>query len=199
MATLWLNNVSALGPNNEVSAILDENLPPGSTTNKSTLNYWSCPPSQRNFTAYQYRFRMPGEESGGKSNFWYSFDYGLAHFLGFNSETDFPSSPSYTFEEDVKGNETFPMQNETFVTDAGPFGYINGSYKVKENYEQYQFIKNDLESVDRTKTPWVFVMSHRPLYSSQTSSYQTHLRAAFEKLFLDNKVDAYFGERAGFR
>lgn len=139
---------------------------------------------------------MPGQETGGRSNFWYSFDYGLAHFLGFDSETDFPQSPSYTFAEDIKGNETFPMQNETFVTDAGPFGYINGSFKVKENYEQYQFIKNDLASVNRTETPWVFVMSHRPLYSSQTSSYQTHLRNAFEQLFLEYGVDAYFGELA---
>jgi len=30
----------------------------------------------RNFTAYQNRFHMAGESSGGVGNFWYSFDYG---------------------------------------------------------------------------------------------------------------------------
>ncbi len=35
-------------------------------------------------------------------------------------------------------------------------------------------------------------MSHRPMYSSEVSSYQTHMRNAFEALFLEYKVDAYF-------
>lgn len=29
------------------------------------------------------------------------------------------------------------------------------------------------------------------MYSSQTSSYQAHMRSAFEKMFLDAGVDAY--------
>jgi len=33
---------------------------------------------------------MPSDESGGQGNFWYSFDYGLAHFITLDSETDFP-------------------------------------------------------------------------------------------------------------
>ena len=37
----------------------------------SDLSYYSCPPSQRNFTAYQHRFSgMPGPQSGGVGNFW---------------------------------------------------------------------------------------------------------------------------------
>ena len=78
------------------------------------------------------------------------------------------------------------------MTDSGPFGYIDGSWKDNKAYEQYQWLANDLASVDRSKTPWVFAMSHRPMYSSQTASYQTAVRNAFEQLLLDNKVDAYF-------
>jgi len=63
--------------------------------------------------------------------------------------------------------------------------------QINENYEQYQWMKNDLESVNRSVTPWVFAMSHRPMYSSEVSSYQVHMRNAWEKLMLDNKVDAY--------
>ncbi|KAK3069565.1 hypothetical protein LTR53_011997 [Teratosphaeriaceae sp. CCFEE 6253] len=68
------------GALNQLTAYLDDDQA-NSTANASALTYYSCPPSQRNFTTYQFRFRMPGEESGGVGNFWYSFDYGLAHFV----------------------------------------------------------------------------------------------------------------------
>lgn len=62
---------------------------------------------------------MPGAETGGVSNYWYSFDSGLAHFISIDTETDFYKSPEYPFIADLSGNETFPMENETFVTDSG--------------------------------------------------------------------------------
>jgi acid phosphatase len=134
---------------------------------------------------------MPGAESGGVGNFWYSFDYGLAHFVSIDGETDFANSPEYPFAADVEGNETHPTASETYVTDSGPFGAIDGSYKSTSAYEQYKWLTNDLASVDRTKTPWVIAMSHRPMYSSGVSSYQADLRAAFQALLLKNGVDAY--------
>lgn len=135
---------------------------------------------------------MPGQETGGVSNFWYSFDYGLAHFISLDGETDFAYSPEKSFVYDLKGNETLPKRNETFVTNSGPFGTVDGSYKDSKNYEQYKWLAKDLASIDRKKTPWVFAMSHRPMYSSETSSYQKNLRAAFEGLLLEYGVDAYF-------
>jgi acid phosphatase len=59
-------------------------------------------------------------------------------------------------------------------------------------YEQYQWLLNDLKSIDRKKTPWVFAMSHRPMYSSEPAAYQKKIRAAFEDLLLEHNVDAYF-------
>ena len=179
------------GPNNELSAYLDHGKVNG-TQEKSDLSYFSCPPSQRNFTAYQNRFTMNGENSGGVGNFWYSFDYGLAHFINLDSETDFPNSPSYTFAEDLDGKDGKITPDKTYVTDAGPFGKISGSYKENKAYEQWNWFQKDLASVDRSKTPWVFVMSHRPLYSSAISSYQANMRAAWEDLMLQYGVDAYF-------
>jgi acid phosphatase len=134
---------------------------------------------------------MPGSETGGVSNFWYSFDYGLAHFVSLNGETDYPYSPEWPFVRDLSGNETKPQENETFITDSGPFGTIDGSWKTKESYEQYKWLKKDLSSVDRTKTPWVIVMSHRPMYSTESSSYQKYMRDAFEAVMLDHGVDLY--------
>ncbi|KAJ5166177.1 Acid phosphatase [Penicillium canariense] len=178
------------GPGNVLTAYLNDDKS-NSTAAKDTLTYYSCPPSQRNFTAYQHRFRMPGEETGGVGNFWYSFDYGLAHFVSIDGETDYANSPEWSFAEDLSGDETHPKESETYLTDSGPFGAVDGSVKDTKSYAQYKWLQKDLASVDRKKTPWVVVMSHRPMYSSAYSSYQLHMRQAFEGLMLENGVDAY--------
>ncbi|KAF2234884.1 acid phosphatase [Viridothelium virens] len=179
------------GPNNILTAYLNDDKT-NSSAPKSELTYYSCPPSQRNFTAYQNRFRMPGTETGGVGNFWYSFDYGLAHFVSIDGETDFPYSPEWPFVRDATSNETLPTEAQTFITDSGPFGDIDAeNWKSNEAYQQWQWLKQDLASVDRTKTPWIIAMSHRPMYSSQVSSYQTDVRDAFEPLLLQYGVDAY--------
>lgn len=179
------------GPGNVLTAYLNNNQT-NSTASKSDLTYFSCPPSQRNFTTFQHRFRMPGKESGGVGNFWYSFDYGLAHFVSLDSETDFANSPSYPFIRDTKGHGTAVTPNQTYSTDAGPFGTIaNNDYTNNAAYEQIQWLQRDLAAVDRSKTPWVIAMSHRPMYSSEVSGYQKNIRAAFQQLLIDNHVDMY--------
>jgi hypothetical protein len=52
-----------------------------------------CPVPFTNFTAYNYRFRMPAVESGSGTNMWSSFDYGMAHFIMIDTETDVPKAP----------------------------------------------------------------------------------------------------------
>lgn len=180
------------GPNNDMTAYLNDDKS-NSSAPASELTYYSCPPSQRNFTAYQHRFRMPGSESGGVGNFWYSFDYGLAHFVSLDGETDFPYSPEWPFIRDVAGtSETLPTEDQTYVTDSGPFGAIDANnWKDNSAYQQLQWLEKDLASVDRSKTPWVIAMSHRPMYSSGVASYQTDVRNAFEPLLLQYDVDVY--------
>ncbi|KAJ6088418.1 acid phosphatase AphA [Penicillium sp. IBT 16267x] len=159
------------------------------------LTYYSCPPSQRNFTAFNHRFHMPGgrkPSDGSVGNMWYSFDYGLAHFISLNSETDFPNSPEQPFIADTKGKPVQPSPNETTSTDSGPFGRIdNNDYLNRTAYQQYQWLREDLASVDREVTPWVIISGHRPMYSSQVASYQEDIREAFEDLFLEFGVDIY--------
>ncbi|TAQ88942.1 hypothetical protein B7494_g2715 [Chlorociboria aeruginascens] len=180
------------GGNNTLTAYLNDDKANASSAT-SDLTYYSCPPSQRNFTAYINRFRMPGAETGGVGNFWYSFDYGLAHFIALDGETDFAYSPEWPFIRDVSGkNNTLPTEAETFPTDSGPFGRIDGNqYKVNSAYQQIQWLEADLAAVDRSKTPWVIAMTHRPMYSSQVSSYQEDVRDAFQPLLLQYNVDAY--------
>lgn len=121
---------------------------------------------------------------------WYSFDYGLAHFISLNGETDYAYSPESPFARDTSGNETLPTKPETFITDSGPFGTV-GNYSDTKTYEQYQWLQKDLAAIDKTKTPWVIVMTHRPMYSTQVSAYQKYIRNAFEALLLKYGVDVY--------
>jgi hypothetical protein len=45
---------------------------------------------------------MPGAESGGYHNFWWSLDYGDIHFIMMSTEHDFsPLSEQYQFIEKV--------------------------------------------------------------------------------------------------
>jgi acid phosphatase len=134
---------------------------------------------------------MPGAETGGVGNFWYSFDYGLAHFISIDGETDYAGSPEWPFARDVKGNETLPTADQTYVTDSGPFGAVHGDYNDNKAYAQYQWLARDLDCVDRTKTPWIIAMSHRPMYSSGVLAYQKVIREAFESLLLQYGVDIY--------
>ncbi|KAK4246242.1 Metallo-dependent phosphatase-like protein [Corynascus novoguineensis] len=178
------------GPGNVLTAYLNNNKM-NATAPQKNLTYYSCPESQRNFTAFQHRFHMPGAETGGVGNFWYSFDYGLVHFIALDSETDYANSPMKPFARDLKPGETHPTPGETSVTDSGPFGAVDGSYDDNKAYQQYQWLAADLAKVDRRKTPWVIAMGHRPMYSSEVSSYQPKLRVAFEGLMLQHGVDAY--------
>jgi hypothetical protein len=133
---------------------------------------------------------MPGAESGGVSNFWYSFDYGLAHFISLDGETDFAFSPEWPFVRDASSG--LPTEEQTFVTDSSPFGVIDGNnWKDNKAYQQLQWLQKDLASIDRKKTPWVIAMSHRPMYSTGVASYQADVRNAFEPLLLQYSVDVY--------
>lgn len=146
----------------------------------------ACPEGQYNFTDYRQRFgpTMPTVFSSTSSNaaakgnatlaaklalppFWYSWNYGMVHFLSINTETDFPGAP------------------DTPNLGAGPYGYTN---------QQLQFIEADLASVDRKVTPWVVAMGHRPWYSTgegYDSDVCTECQTAFEDLFYKYGVDLF--------
>jgi hypothetical protein len=106
-----------------------------------SFNKSICMEGQTNFTGYRNHWRMPdGNTQGALGNFWYSFDYGMAHFAVINTETDFDEAPA-----------------EGGRLDSGPFG-LDG--------QQLAWLEKDLGDVDRSKTPWVIVAGHRPYYVS---------------------------------
>ncbi|ORX38727.1 Metallo-dependent phosphatase-like protein [Kockovaella imperatae] len=129
-----------------------------------------CTAGLTNFTEYKVRWNMPGDGSAS-NNFWYSFDVGMAHYLIFDTETDLP--PPY-YGADVIGGV------------AGMYESNVGAYPTA----QVDFIKQDLASVNRTQTPWVIAMGHRPWYVSAAPEdrFMSGL-AVFEPLFEAANVD----------
>jgi 3',5'-cyclic AMP phosphodiesterase CpdA len=157
----------------------------GCTENNYNPNT-SCPVGQKNFTDFMIRFgrNMPttfdtkSKDNIAKSNskkaqalanppFWYSFDYGMVHFVMINTETDFPNSP------DQPGGY--------YNLYEGPFGYPG---------QQLDFVEADLASVDRSITPWVVVGGHRTWYSTGGSgNICAPCQVAFEELMYKYGVD----------
>ena len=86
--------------------------------------------------------------------------------------------------------------------DFGPIHFLQ--YSTEHDFDpgspQHNFISTDLASIDRSKTPWVIVGGHRPIYidsvnwsplvANEDQVVAAALRAALEDLFLKYRVDA---------
>jgi acid phosphatase type 7 len=125
----------------------------------------------QNFSAYNKRWRMPSDKSGGVANMWYSFNYGLVHYITINTETDWASAP----EEHHGDSGLLP---------AGGFA---------PSGEFLKWLENDLKKANasRHSHPWIIVGGHRPWYVD-SNKIVNNLKATFEDLFLKYKVDIYF-------
>ncbi|KAG5357161.1 Acid phosphatase type 7 [Yarrowia sp. C11] len=137
----------------------------GTSDKKNNITYTAdmCFEGQTNFTGLRNHFRMPAEESGGVGPMWYSYDYGLVHFVSINTETDFEDAPSSTGMR------------------SGEFGYPG---------QQLDWLRADLANVDREKTPWVVVSGHRPWYiDAKKKDVCTDCQNAFEDILVDGNVD----------
>lgn len=160
-----------VGPGNH-----EANCDNGGYTNDNTnISYTVdiCMPGQTNFTGYINHFRMPSSESGGVGNFWYSFDHGMAHFVQLDTETDL--GHGFVAPDEPGGAEK---------EDSGPFGAYRN--------EQTDWLRKDLASIDRSKTPWVIVAGHRPWYISaenDTSDVCWTCKDVFEPLLYEFNVD----------
>lgn len=92
----------------------------------------------------------------------------MVHYLIFDTETDLPAP--YHGADVPGGYEGMDEAN------VGAYGSA-----------QVDFIKQDLASVDRSKTPWVIAMGHRPWYTAKTSMWLDG-QAVFEPLFTEGNV-----------
>jgi len=134
-----------------------------------------------------------------------------------NHERDFPGSGS-VFNGTDSGGECGVPYNFRFPFCAKPaskpdrsddvewysFDYGNAHFLLMSTEHdffssspQYAFIKNDLASVDRTRTPWLIFLGHRPMYidsdydgvSGSDQTVARALRASVEPLLVEYGVD----------
>jgi len=100
-----------------------------------------------------------------------------------NHERDFPHSGAgsnlYPGSHDSGGecgrctSLRFPSPTNLTYDESGYYSVIHGSStiimlnsetKMDSTSPQYQFLEDTLQKVDRNRTPWVIVCSHRPMY-----------------------------------
>ncbi|ANB11426.1 hypothetical protein AWJ20_4236 [Sugiyamaella lignohabitans] len=120
-----------------------------------------CGSKHRSFAGYLDHYRMPSGSPDPEDNLptmWYSFDYYSAHFIQINTELEFGMDGDPT--KDIKG----------------------------QLQKQREWLKRDLESVDRKRTPWVIVEGHRPWYASAKNACP-ECQEGFEDLLNEYNVD----------
>jgi hypothetical protein len=135
-----------------------------------------------------------------------------------NHEYDYPNQPWKpdwsNYGKDSGGecgipySVRFHMPNDDNIADGirnlwysyeyGPVHFIvmSSEHNFLEDSEQYNWLVNDMMNVDRTRTPWLIFMGHRPMYTSSDEGSEkylrTHLREIYEPLLLKFKVDLCF-------
>jgi len=77
------------------------------------------------------------------------------------------------------------------------FTFMSTEHSYDPGSSQYIWLEKELASVNRTRTPWLFLTGHRPIYSSDKSEQDSHWPGAhfqqtIEPLMLKYNVDAYF-------
>jgi len=101
--------------------------------------------SLKNFSAYNARWHMPSDVSGGVLSMWYSFNYGAVHFVSINTETDWVNAQE----------ETGGLPNSYYK--CGSFGRT-GEYMA--------WLEEDLKKAVKEREaglrPWIIVGGHRP-------------------------------------
>ncbi|KAL9247746.1 hypothetical protein vseg_021146 [Gypsophila vaccaria] len=122
-----------------------------------------------------------------------------------NHERDYIGSGSVYITPDSGGEcgvpyETyFPMPTPAkdkpwYSIEQGPvhFTVISTEHDWKPNSEQYNWMKSDMASVNRARTPWLIFTGHRPMYTSCKAaliSVDGSFVGSVEPLLLENKVD----------
>ncbi|WOL10454.1 hypothetical protein Cni_G19209 [Canna indica] len=107
----------------------------------------------------------------------------------------------YSLRFKMPGNSSFPTgtgspdtQNLYYSFDAGVvhFLYMSTETDFLRGSDQYNFIKTDLERVNRDKTPFIVVQGHRPMYTTSNELRDAPLRGRMlehlEPLLVENNV-----------
>ncbi len=72
---------------------------------------------------------------------------------------------------------------------------LSSEHDLSPQSKQHKWLENELSSTNRTKTPWVLVESHRPMYNNEDIPANTRvgiaMRKEFEHLLYQYNVDLF--------
>ncbi|MGZ5551207.1 MAG: metallophosphoesterase [Nitrososphaeraceae archaeon] len=151
-------------------------------------------------------------------NSYYSFDYRNIHFLVLDTQLEFSFDVFKMLEEEEekarieetsnnKDDESNKPEAKYYATtlkdlltkynikgEIPPYHLINDEVIVEDvplNTEQYKFAAKDLEKANNNSSiDWIFVMFHKPFYSSLTSHMQEYImREKYQPVFDKYGVD----------
>ncbi|CAM6039804.1 unnamed protein product [Sphagnum compactum] len=133
---------------------------------------WPQQPFQPEWSPYHH-------DGGGECGVPYSLQFQMPGNSSLATGTGAPDTRNLYYSMDIGVVHFLYYSTET--------DFLPGS-------EQYIFIANDLQSVDRKRTPFIVFLGHRPIYSSDhlagvTAPVTQQLRAALEPLLVENKVN----------
>lgn len=118
-----------------------------------------------------------GTDGGGECGIPYSLRFKMPGNSSFSTGTGAPDTRNLYYSFDVG---------------VVHFLYISTETNFLEGSDQYSFIKADLESVNRDKTPFVVVQGHRPMYTTSNELRDTPMREKMlenlEPLLVENNV-----------
>jgi hypothetical protein len=129
----------------------------------------------------------------------YYFTSTLSNFrgnYGYDSGGECAVPMVHRFHSPSNGNGLF-----WYSFDVGPLHiiYYSTEHDFRFTSPQYAWLEQDLRSVDRSRTPWVIVGSHRPMYASETDEpldfikimLQFYLESLFYKYHVDVNLFAH--------
>jgi hypothetical protein len=136
------------------------------------------------FTAFENRYRMPYIEPPLFGDVIIKSDI--------NSKTGMPYCTPSIFQSEYNYGNSF----YSFESGLAHIIYLNPYTNTSPTSLQYNWLQNNLASIDRLITPWIIVVMHCPWYSSNMNHYadsQTVLmRESMEDLFYEYKVNIVF-------
>lgn len=136
------------------------------------------------FTAFESRYRMP---------YFRQATYGEVIIKSaINPKTGMPYCTPSIFQTEYNfGNSFF-----SFDSGLAHIIYLNPYTNSTPTSQQFNWLQNNLELVDRNITPWLIVVMHCPWYSSNSNHFaeqQTiQMRESMEELFYKYSVNIVF-------
>jgi hypothetical protein len=136
------------------------------------------------FTAFEARYRMPYVKPATFGDVIIKSEI--------NPKTGMPFCTPSVFQTEYNFGNSFFSFNNGLVHAV----YLNPYTNSLPTSDQFNWLQNDLESVNRNITPWLIVVMHCPWYSSNINHYNdqqtVQMRKSMEDLFYKYNVNIVF-------